>query len=153
MAMVRLEALYGRPVQLVRNQIRQARDLPAVKEENIVGLIGFATTVQNLAMFLDTPTTQHHLTDPTLLEELVRNLPMGRRIEWAADSKRLGRPPNLIDFPYWVTSSTTSTSRKTLRTAKPANKRHVLLNVETVSEPIKCAMTSTGASSSKAFRS
>lgn len=150
MAMGRLEALYGRPEQLVRSQIRRARELPNITEERIVELVPFATSVQNLAMFLDAPSTQYHLIDPTLLEELVRKLPMARRMAWAAEAARLGYHPSITDFARWVTGiadliglvsyDADQAAPPSKAAGKPANRRHVLLSVsrEAERETMEC---------------
>lgn len=154
LAMRRLEALYGRPEQLVRSQLKRARELPIITEERIVELIAFATSVQNLALFLDTPATHFHLADPTLLEELVRKLPMGRRIAWAAEAAKLAYHPTIMDFARWVSGvadligsvayESDQTAQASKPSGKPANQRHVLLSVEKVvySDATKCVFCS-----------
>lgn len=151
---MRLQSLYGRPERLVRSQIKLARDLPAFTEERIVELVMFATSVQNVAMFLDTPATQFYLADPILLEELVRKLPMCRRISWAADAALLGRPATVMDFANWVTAIADLIDVVAYETDRPqeprsagrgGSKRHVLLNVESdtsETESVTCAFCS-----------
>lgn len=139
MALQRLEAQYGRPDQLVRSQLKRARALQAVTEDKILDLIPFASTVQNLAMFLETPATRHHLADATLLEELICKLPLGRRIAWYSDAERLGMRPDIADFARWLTTMADVISRVPMEpnraaisqkaASQPPRKSHVLLNV------------------------
>lgn len=79
--MATLEMAFGRPEQLVRSQIKVARNIPAIPESRLVQLGPFSISVRNLAMFLDTDRARHHLADPTLLDELISKLPMSRRLD------------------------------------------------------------------------
>lgn len=101
-AMATLRNLFGRPDDLVRSQIRQARQLPVVTEEHIEQLTAFATNVQNMKTFLDTDASHHHLANPTLLDELVGKLPMNRRIEWAEVADRIQPRPTITEFAQWL---------------------------------------------------
>lgn len=57
-----LQRRFGRPSLLVRSQIQRVRDLAPLDENKLEQLDPFATTVQNLATFLDTDATRMHLT-------------------------------------------------------------------------------------------
>lgn len=137
-----LRSVFGRPEQLIRSQIHNARLLPPIDDDHLEQLAPFSISVQNLASVLDSNTTQNYLSDPTLLDELVSKLPMSRRLEWAKVASRLNGYPNIRDFSEWltevarlihfVTLPTTvknSYRQTTAKTTAPSKSKHVLLNV------------------------
>lgn len=101
-ALASLEMRFGHPDLLVKSQIQLAKQLPDIDEEHIEQLVSFATSVQNLAVFLDTDVTQHHLANPALLDELLSKLPMARRIDWASVAMRIAPRPTIKDFALWL---------------------------------------------------
>lgn len=130
-----LETAFGRPEQLVRSQINLARSLPNVDDSHLELLIEHSTVVQNLATYLNTETTQHHLANPTLLDELLLKLPISRRLDWAAVASTIHPYPTLLDYSEWIgrlarlfsliapsTSSTKTTTSSSTRSnnLKPA---------------------------------
>lgn len=97
-----LQMQFGRADQLVRSQLLNVRSVQPITDANLEQLVPFAAKVQNIATFLDTPATQHHLCNPTLLEELVFKLPMSRRVEWANTARGIQPYPTLRDFSVWM---------------------------------------------------
>lgn len=97
-----LQMQFGRADQLVRSQLLNVRSVQVITDANLEQLVPFAAKVQNIATFLDTPATQHHLCNPTLLEELVFKLPMSRRVEWANTARGIQPYPTLKDFSVWI---------------------------------------------------
>ena len=47
-------------------------------------------------------TGDHHLSNPTLLSEIVSKLPTARQLQWAEKCISLGRTPTVIDFSMWL---------------------------------------------------
>ncbi|XP_061398464.1 uncharacterized protein LOC133334184 [Musca vetustissima] len=93
---------FGRPEQLIHSQLRQARDLPQISENNLVKLVPFSTKVKNLAVFLQSVNGQQHIANPTLLEELVSKLPMSKKLEWARVATNIRPYPTIIHFSDWL---------------------------------------------------
>lgn len=78
-----LQERFGRPELLVKSQIARIRNFSSIPENRLELLVPFATKVQNLATFLESAGCEYHLSNPTLMEELLLKLPMQRRLEWA----------------------------------------------------------------------
>lgn len=136
-ALAALELKFGQPDMLVRSQIRIAQQLPNIPANHMGDIVAFATSVQNLAVFLDTPATQHHLANPTLLLELTGKLPSERRLDWGKVAMNIVPYPTVKHFSEWLTSIARLVSfvapadvaaSETAR-AKPSRNRHILVNV------------------------
>lgn len=97
-----LQMTFGRPELLVRSQVNIVRNLPSIHESHLEQLGPFATSVRNLATFLDSDATRQYLADPTLLDELTSKLPMSRRLDWAAASMQILPCPTIKDFSQWL---------------------------------------------------
>ncbi|XP_058977373.1 uncharacterized protein LOC131802044 [Musca domestica] len=93
---------FGRPEQLIHSQLRQARELPQISENNLGKLVPFSTKVKNLAVFLQSVNGQNHIANPTLLEELVSKLPMSKKLEWARVATQIQPYPTIIHFSDWL---------------------------------------------------
>ncbi|XP_067625235.1 uncharacterized protein [Eurosta solidaginis] len=78
-----LEFHFGRPQLLIRSQIAKARAFPTIAEGNMSEIVTFSTMVSNLTAFLENAGAASHLSNPTLLDELLSKLPMNKREEWA----------------------------------------------------------------------
>lgn len=141
--MAALEAAFGRPDQLIRSQIRLAQEQQAIDDAHLERLVPFSVVVQNLAMYLDSATTQHHLSNPTLLDELVSKLPMSRRLEWAAVALNIQPYPSVKHFANWLQgvarlisavapqSTMAKPTASTSSSGPPLTRsKHVLLNVQ-----------------------
>lgn len=144
--LIALEDAFGRPEVLIRSQIRLARQLAPIDESHLEHLGPFAISVRNLATFLDSDATQHHLANPTLLDELIGKLPVSRRIDWARIASQIRPYPTILDFSRWLSetarlvslviptfpqnkpSHSTSTNSRTTVSQSPKT-RNVLLNV------------------------
>lgn len=142
--MTTLEATFGRPELLVRSQIEIARRLPSITESRLEQLGPFSVKVKNLAIFLDTEETRHHLANPMLLDELVGKLPMSRRMDWAGVAIRILPHPTVRDFARWLaevarlvnlvalptTGNTEIYKPDGVKSQQTTRSKHVLLNVE-----------------------
>ncbi|XP_075157655.1 uncharacterized protein LOC142230922 [Haematobia irritans] len=93
---------FGRPEQLIRSQIDKVCALPYVPEGKLEHLIKFSTKVGNMVRFLQTANGKHHLSNPTLLSQLVSKLPQSKQMQWAEKCISLDRPVDLVDFCEWL---------------------------------------------------
>lgn len=99
-----LSDTFGHPDLLIRSQIDRVRRLAPVHESHLELLVPFANVVRNVATYLDAPTTQHHLANPILLEELVQKLPVSRRVDWAFVATQIRPYATVLDFSVWISS-------------------------------------------------
>lgn len=67
---------YGRPHIMIRSQIAKVRAFPAISGRNMSEIANLAT------IFLENTAATPHLSNPTLLEELVIILSFTKRQEW-----------------------------------------------------------------------
>ncbi|XP_062541305.1 uncharacterized protein LOC134209335 [Armigeres subalbatus] len=92
-----LRRLYGRPELLVKNLLAKVRRLEAPKSERLDSLMSFGIAVQQLCDHLEAANLRSHLSNPTLLEELVEKLPASIKLEWVR-YKREFDEPSLKEF-------------------------------------------------------
>ncbi|XP_017466836.1 PREDICTED: uncharacterized protein LOC108363165 [Rhagoletis zephyria] len=97
-----LQECFGRPELLVKSQISRIRSIAPISENRIEQLITFATKVQNLSSFLQAAECDHHLSNPTLMEEPLMKLPVQRRIEWARHTASIVPRPTICHFSTWL---------------------------------------------------
>ncbi|XP_059218365.1 uncharacterized protein LOC131994991 isoform X1 [Stomoxys calcitrans] len=97
-----LRETYGRPEQLVRSQIEKVRAIPPLANDNLDSLVNYATKISNMTTFLKNIKGEHHLSNPSLLSELVSKLPTNRQMQWAEKSLTLERPATIVDFCEWL---------------------------------------------------
>ncbi|XP_017474735.1 PREDICTED: uncharacterized protein LOC108365255 [Rhagoletis zephyria] len=93
-----LEDRFGRPEQLVKSQIGKIQDVAPIHENLIKRIVPFATKVQNLASFLESANCDHHLANPTLMDELLAKLPMQKRIDWSRHALTIVPRPKIRHF-------------------------------------------------------
>ncbi|XP_062709889.1 uncharacterized protein LOC134288601 [Aedes albopictus] len=84
-----LETLFGNPERLIQSLLTRVRDTPAPKSDRLETLINFGIVVQNLVGHLKAANQQVHLTNPSLLHDLVGKLPANIRLDWALYKKRM----------------------------------------------------------------
>ncbi|XP_062714275.1 uncharacterized protein LOC134291033 [Aedes albopictus] len=89
-----LETLFGSPERLVQSLLNKVRSVPTPKAERLESLVNFGLVVQNLVGHLKAANQQAHLSNPTLLQELVDKLPPHLRLDWALYKRNAG----LIDL-------------------------------------------------------
>ncbi|XP_073813433.1 uncharacterized protein [Musca autumnalis] len=97
-----LSQTFGRPEQLIRSQIDKVSAISYVPEVKLDLLEKFSTKVTNMVRFLQTADGKHHLSNPTLLSELVSKLPQSKQMQWAEKCISLDRPVDLVDFCEWL---------------------------------------------------
>ncbi|XP_054085566.1 uncharacterized protein LOC128921580 [Zeugodacus cucurbitae] len=130
---------FGRPELLIRSQLRQVREMPYITESAVDKIIPFSVKVKNLAVFLQTINGQHHLCNPTLMEELVGKLPMSKKLEWARTSSTIQPYPTIRDFSTWL--SGVADLICTVQDSRPnEHKRRVLLQATANIREITCPL-------------
>ncbi|XP_053698909.1 uncharacterized protein LOC128745868 [Sabethes cyaneus] len=105
--------LYGRPELLINALIDKVHSVPAPKAEKLESLIDFGMAVQTLCDHLEAANQQAHLSNPSLMIELVDKLPVHIKMEWVKFME--GKEEvNLKVFGEFMRGLVTSASRVTL---------------------------------------
>ncbi|XP_055585157.1 uncharacterized protein LOC129738006 [Uranotaenia lowii] len=78
-----LQILYGRPELIINRLIKNVRAVPTPKAERLETLMDFGITVRNLIQHLIASGHRTHLSNPSLLQELVEKLPANFQYEWS----------------------------------------------------------------------
>lgn len=112
-----LEFLYGRPECLIRCQIEEVRKVANINENRLDLIVPFSTKVQNMATFMETVNSHHHLANPILMEELVSKLPINKQLEWVQYSLSINPNPNIKDFSVWLNHTARLISKLVIPTA------------------------------------
>ncbi|XP_055542771.1 uncharacterized protein LOC129728359 [Wyeomyia smithii] len=79
-----LQMRYGRPETLIRGLTERVCRLPPLKANDLESIIEFGLAVDNLVQHLKNVGYQTHLSNPSLLQDLVGKLPVDYRLKWAA---------------------------------------------------------------------
>ncbi|XP_059217038.1 uncharacterized protein LOC131994307 isoform X1 [Stomoxys calcitrans] len=143
-----LQETFGRPEQLIRSQIEKVRSVSPIANDNLEALVNYANKICNMATFLKNAKGEHHLTNPSLLSELVSKLSTNRQMQWAEKCLQLQEPATIVDF-----ANRLSTLRRlanmvndTLPIASTsANRRHVPTTTsQTSTRKFACVGVSSG---------
>ncbi|XP_053686345.1 uncharacterized protein LOC128735887 [Sabethes cyaneus] len=97
-----LRMRYGRPELLINTLLQKVRTMPAPRGDRLESLIEFAMTVQELCDHIEAANEKAHLSNPTLLQELVGKLPASQKLLWA-DYKRKYAVVDLKTFSDYMT--------------------------------------------------
>ncbi|XP_054091903.1 uncharacterized protein LOC105220591 [Zeugodacus cucurbitae] len=98
-----LKFRFGRPEQLIRSQLCQIKEIAPISENAMIKIIPFATKVCNICVFLQSAHGGDlHLSNPTLLDELVSKLPLSKRVEWASFAALLQPHATVKHFSDWL---------------------------------------------------
>ncbi|XP_049316979.1 uncharacterized protein LOC125779750 [Bactrocera dorsalis] len=98
-----LKFRFGRPEQLIRSQLRQVKEIAPISENAMMKIIPFATKVCNICVFLQSAHGgELHLSNPTLLDELVSKLPLSKRVEWASFAALMQPHATVKHFSDWL---------------------------------------------------
>ncbi|XP_070142059.1 uncharacterized protein [Drosophila kikkawai] len=100
--MENLRFRFGRPEQLIRSQLNSVREVPPISEQHLAKIVPFATRVSNLTAFLQSAKTEQHLGNPTLMAELVVELPTSKRVDWARHAASIELFPTVAHFSAWL---------------------------------------------------
>ncbi|XP_055589038.1 uncharacterized protein LOC129741339 [Uranotaenia lowii] len=87
-----LQTLYGKPEQIVHHMVCKVRASPAPKGDRMETLVSFGLMVQNLCSHLKAVGLENHLSNPTLLQELVAKLPPTAMFSWALFQELIPNP-------------------------------------------------------------
>ncbi|XP_053691312.1 uncharacterized protein LOC128739837 [Sabethes cyaneus] len=79
-----LQMRYGRPETLIRSMTERVRQMPPLKANDLESIIEFGLAVDNLVQHLENVGYQAHLSNPSLLHDLVGKLPVDYRLNWSA---------------------------------------------------------------------
>lgn len=82
-----LEMLFGQTVMLIKCEIEKAKAIPNLRSDHLEQWAPFAAKVRNLVAVLDTESTQQHLCNPVLLDELLQKLPAAERLLWSDEAE------------------------------------------------------------------
>ncbi|XP_055623613.1 uncharacterized protein LOC129767030 [Toxorhynchites rutilus septentrionalis] len=108
-----LQLLYGRPELLISALLEKVRATPPPKMERFQTIIDFGMSIQTLCDHLEVAGQSTHLSNPSLLAELVAKLPPHLQMEWG--SYLQGFPEvNLKTFGYFMSSVVKAVSKVTV---------------------------------------
>ncbi|XP_062537863.1 uncharacterized protein LOC134206188 [Armigeres subalbatus] len=108
-----LRLLYGSPELLVCALLQKVCSVPAPKAEKLETIIDFGMAVRSLCDHLEAAGQQEHLSNPTLLMELVGKLPVHTKLQWA-DYLQQHPVANLQVFGDFMLQVITAISRVTM---------------------------------------
>ncbi|XP_055585092.1 uncharacterized protein LOC129737945 [Uranotaenia lowii] len=91
LVMSMLENLFGNPERLVQVLLQKVRSTPAPKPDRLETLINFGVAVQNLVGHMRSANLRSHLTNPSLMHELVQKLPANYRLDWSLHMRRMDK--------------------------------------------------------------
>ncbi|XP_065080573.1 uncharacterized protein LOC135703310 [Ochlerotatus camptorhynchus] len=98
-----LQSRYGRPETLIKALTEKIRHLPPPRMDNLESIVDFGMAVDNLVEHLKNANQQPHLTNPSLLHDLVGKLPVDYRLKWSA-FKSAVEEVNLGTFGLFMSS-------------------------------------------------
>ncbi|XP_055585492.1 uncharacterized protein LOC129738331 [Uranotaenia lowii] len=104
-----LHTRYGRPELLINALLHKVRTIPAPKSDKLEGLIEFGTAVQELCYHIEAADATDHLSNLSLLQELVAKLPTEQKMLWAR-YKRDYSAVNLKTFGDYMSAVATDAS-------------------------------------------
>ncbi|XP_055615978.1 uncharacterized protein LOC129762031 [Toxorhynchites rutilus septentrionalis] len=78
-----LQTLFGGPEQIVSSLLSRVRAAPPPKADRLDSLVSFGLAVQNFCELLRAVGLETHLSNPTVMQELVDKLPSNIKLNWA----------------------------------------------------------------------
>ncbi|XP_055527264.1 uncharacterized protein LOC129719873 [Wyeomyia smithii] len=108
-----LYLLYGRPELLIQALLEKVRSVPVPKADRLETLIDFGMAVQSLCDHLEAAGQLAHLSNPTLLMELVGKLPAHIKMEWGNFLRNVSEV-NLKTFGDFMSNIVISASKVTM---------------------------------------
>lgn len=110
-----LFVLFGRPELIIHTLQNKLQGLPALWEDDLESLITFGLAVQSLCDHIEATGQLAYLSNPSLLLDLVRKLPVEQRLNWVF-YKRQFMHVNLITFAGYMSILVTAASEVTIAT-------------------------------------
>lgn len=104
-AIDQLKFLYGDEEKLVKSQIAELRSFPQIQDHKLQQLVDFSTEVRNLRAFIVGSECEKYLSNPLLLDELLKKLSLQKQIEWMKYTDTLAIEPTLTDFSDWISQA------------------------------------------------
>lgn len=98
----RLTARFGRPEKIIKSQLDLVKAVAPISDNRIELLVQFADKVNNMRNVLKSCNSEHHLANPTLLEELVLKLPLSKRWTWAEHQSGIKPYATIEHFCLWL---------------------------------------------------
>ncbi|XP_039452558.1 uncharacterized protein LOC120431526 [Culex pipiens pallens] len=110
-----LFVLFGRPELIIHTLQNKLQGLPALLEDDLESLITFGLAVQGLCDHIEATGQLAYLSNPSLLLDLVRKLPVEQRLNWVF-YKRQFMQVNLITFAGYMSILVAAASEVTIAT-------------------------------------
>lgn len=139
-----LEFRFGRPDILVKGQISQLQQFPPIPESKVERIIPFSSKVRNVVAFLKSANCQQHLSNVTLLEEMIIKLPQTRQFDWAKHAATISPYPTIEHFSEWLSDLArviclmpTTSTQSSKQNAAPNNPRRVM-HINRAKDTLKC---------------
>ncbi|XP_062707485.1 uncharacterized protein LOC134288006 [Aedes albopictus] len=108
-----LHMLYGRPELLISALLDKVRSTPPPKVEKFQTIIDFGMSIQSLCDHLEVAGQTAHLSNPSLLAELVTKLPPHLQMEWGSYLQGFSEV-NLKTFGLFMSSVVKAVSKVTV---------------------------------------
>ncbi|XP_062533405.1 uncharacterized protein LOC134202420 [Armigeres subalbatus] len=108
-----LHLLYGRPELLIAALLEKVRSAPSPKVDKFQTIIDFGMSIQSLCDHLEVAGQVAHLSNPSLLAELVAKLPPHLQLEWGSYLQGFSEV-NLKTFSSFMSSVVRTVSKVTV---------------------------------------
>jgi hypothetical protein len=92
-----LKLRFGRPEFIIDIMLSKLRQTKFIRHDDINAFIEFATKIQNMVATMHVTEVTGHLTNPSLIKEIINKLPSNMKFQWAM------YVTNKIDNPMTVT--------------------------------------------------
>ncbi|XP_062541544.1 uncharacterized protein LOC134209563 [Armigeres subalbatus] len=113
-----LRMRYGRPELLIDALLQKVRSMPVVRGDKLEALIEYGMAVQEFCDHIEAANERAHLSNPTLLQELVGKLPADQKLMWAG-YKRGRAVVDLKTFSEYMTGVVQDASSVVLYKSDP----------------------------------
>ncbi|XP_036325117.1 uncharacterized protein LOC118738300 [Rhagoletis pomonella] len=100
--MKELEFNFGRQYLLIRAQLQKVQQFPSIHDNRLDQVLEFSNRVRNMAAFFKSAKCEHHLLNPTLLEQLISKLPPSKQFEWSKYAANILPFPTVESFADWL---------------------------------------------------
>ncbi|XP_036346973.1 uncharacterized protein LOC118756307, partial [Rhagoletis pomonella] len=100
--MKELEFNFGRHDLLIRAQLQKVQQFPTIHDNRLDQVLEFSNRVRNIAAFFKSAQCEHHLMNPTLLEQLISKLPPSKQYEWSKHAANIKPFPTVDKFADWL---------------------------------------------------
>lgn len=78
-----LRMLYGRPELILNVLLKNVKEIQPPKADKLETLVDYAMEVNSINATIESAQLHYHLSNPTLIQELVEKLPTHTKIDWA----------------------------------------------------------------------